>query len=101
MYNGLPDLVDFLLLSEVFLPWNLDFAKTFFEGLERSWNRGSLEKFSGLIGEGKYVFFLLLGERILVVNSSLMSSLNVLLLMSVLRWSQPPLKTAAMKSNTT
>jgi len=88
-------------MSEVFLPWNLDFAKTFSEGLEKSWGRGSLEKLASLMGEREFVFLPLLEEGILVVNSSLISSLNVLLLVSILKWSQPLLKTAAIKLNAT
>ena len=57
----------------MFLPWNLDFSRTSFDGLEESWGKGSLEKLASLVGEEGLVFFPLLGKETLVVNSSLIS----------------------------
>ena len=73
VYKGLPDSATFLTLPWVFLPWNLDFSRTSFDGLEESWGKGSLEKLASLVGEEGLVFFPLLGEETLVVNSSLIS----------------------------
>ena len=49
-----------------------------------SWGRSNFEKFTSLAGRGLLVFFFLLGVGTLIVNSSLMSLQNVLLLLFIL-----------------
>ena len=68
----------------MFLLWNIDFSRTFFNDLEGSWNRRSLKKLASLVEEEALVFFPLLEEGTLVMNSSLMSSQKDLLLVFVL-----------------
>ena len=84
VYKGLPISTVFWFLLGAFLLWNLDFSRTSFNSLEESWGGGSLEKFASLVEEGELVFFPLLGEGTLLVNSSLMSTRKILLLESVL-----------------
>ena len=72
-----------LFLLGVFLPWNLDFSRISFDSLEKRGGE-SLEKFASLAVEDELVFFPLLGDGTLLVNSFLISTWKVLLLESVL-----------------
>ena len=100
-YKGLPNSAALLFLSEVFFSWNFDLARTSFDGLRESWDRESFVKLASLVEEEELAFFPLIKGGTLVVNSSLMSSQKVLLLVLVLSWFQLPLKTAETKSKVT
>jgi len=58
-------------------------------------------KLASLVEGGELAFFPLIGGGTLVVNSSLMSSWKILLLVLVLSWFQLLLKTAETKSKAT
>ena len=78
------NLAAFLFLPGVFFLWNFNLSKTSFDGLGGSWDGGSFEKFANLVGGEILAYFPFLKEETLVVNSSLMSSQNVLLFISIL-----------------
>ena len=62
VYKGLPDFATSLILLWVFLPWNLDFSRTSFEGLGGSWGI-KFREVSWLGGRERVSLFFFVGER--------------------------------------